>query len=79
MFSIDEAKKTIDNLKQQKAVLEGQKQQFEAQIQENIMPKFAELGITPDQLEAAIAVEQAEVVKLSAELNRITSELSKVA
>lgn len=76
MININDMQNKINDLKTKKSVLEGQKQQLEKHLNDVILPKFKELGVTDSDIESAIKVEEEalttgynEILKLIQELN----------
>lgn len=77
MLNINEIQAKINELKTQRSILEGQKQQLEQHLNNVILPKFEELGVTNSDIEATIKVEEEALSKGYAEVQTLITELNK--
>ncbi len=77
MININEMQNKINELKSKKAMLEGQKQQLEKHLNDVILPKFKELGVTDSDIDATIKVEEEELSKGYAEVTNLINELNR--
>lgn len=77
MININEMQNKINELKSKKAMLEGQKQQLEKHLNDVILPKFKELGVTDSDIDATIRVEEEELSKGYAEVTNLINELNR--
>ena len=67
----------VNELKTQRSILEGQKQQLEQHLNNVILPRFEELGVTNSDIEATIKVEEEALSKGYAEVQTLITELNK--
>ena len=77
MININEMQNKINELKSKKAMFEGQKQQLEKHLNDVILPKFKELGVTDSDIDATIKVEEEELSKGYAEVTNLINELNR--
>lgn len=77
MLNINDIQAKINELKTQRSILEGQKQQLEQHLNNVILPKFEELGVTNSDIEATIKVEEETLSKGYAEVQTLIAELNK--
>jgi hypothetical protein len=76
MLNINDIQAKINELKTQRSILEGQKQQLEQHLNNVILPKFEELGVTNSDIEATIKVEEEELTKGYNEVQTLINELN---
>lgn len=80
-IDLSEVMGTVNQLKMMRSSLEGRLTQLKSQLDTQLRPEFEKLGVTTDNINEVIRVEEEELKKaystLQATINEVNSNLNK--
>lgn len=76
-IKLQEVIDTINQLKITKASLSGRKEQLISQLNTSILPEFEKLGVTVDNIDNTIKVEEEDITKSYNQILELLSTVNK--
>lgn len=80
-IDLSEVMGTVNQLKMMRSSLDGRLEQLKSQLNTQLKPEFEKLGVSTDNIEEVIRVEEEELktayAKLQATINEVNSNLGK--
>lgn len=80
-IDLSEVMGTVNQLKMMRSSLEGRLEQLKSQLNTQLKPEFEKLGVSTDNIDEVIRVEEEELktayTKLQATINEVNSNLGK--
>lgn len=80
-IDLSEVMGTVNQLKMMRSSLDGRLEQLKSQLNTQLKPEFEKLGVSTDNIEEVIRVEEEELkkayTKLQATINEVNSNLGK--
>ena len=77
VIKLQEVIDTINQLKITKASLSGRKEQLISQLNTSILPEFEKLGVTVDNIDNTIKVEEEDITKSYNQILELLSTVNK--